>query len=128
VITQITDGLGTNVALDAIGGESGSQLLQTLTAQGVHVFYGAMSFRPLPLSPAQTIFTELKVQGFWVEHWYRQTPVADQQAVFDHLLDLLARGKILPRSGPSFGFDELTDAIKRASASDGLSGKVLLVS
>jgi NADPH:quinone reductase-like Zn-dependent oxidoreductase len=127
-VKRITGGDGVSVALDAIGGDPGAQLLQTLTAQGIHVLYGALSFQPLPLPPAQTIFDQLRVQGFWVEHWYRQTPLAVQQTVFAHVLDLLAEGKIIPRSGPSFGFDELTEALKRASASDGLSGKVLLVS
>jgi NADPH2:quinone reductase len=124
---QITDGEGASVALDAVGGESGAQLLQTLASQGVHLLYSAQSFQPLPLPPTQTIFGELKAQGFWIERWLRQTPVAKQQAVLDHLLDLIAKGEIAPRSGPSFGLDELGEALKEASSPSGVSGRVLLV-
>jgi NADPH:quinone reductase-like Zn-dependent oxidoreductase len=123
---DFTNGKGVNVALDSVGGESGGLLLQTLASRGVHLLYGALSLEPLSLPVGKPIFSELRVQGFWLDYWLRETPPADQQTVFGHLLHLMERGEIAPHVGPSFELDAVAEAIRRASAPDG-PGKVLLV-
>ena len=114
-------------ALDAVGGESGGQLLATLAPRGVHILYGALSFQPLPVPVGKPIFSELRVQGFWLDYWLRQTSAADQQSVFSHLFHLMEKGEISPQAGPSFELDQMPEAIRAASVPNGGSGKVLLV-
>ena len=74
------------------------------------------------------IFSELRVQGFWLDHWLRQATLEEQQRVFSHPTDLLAKRAIVPRAGPSFDLEDIADALARASDPVGRSGKVLLTS
>jgi NADPH:quinone reductase-like Zn-dependent oxidoreductase len=126
-VKDVTEGNGVSVALDAVGGESGGELLQTLATRGVHILYGALSFQPLPVPVGKPIFSELRVQGFWLDYWLRESSPADQQSVFGHLLQLMEKGEIAPQSGLTFELDEVAEAIRSASASGGGSAKVLLV-
>jgi NADPH:quinone reductase len=126
-VKDVTGGNGVSVALDAVGGESGGELLQTLATRGVHILYGALSFQPLPVPVGKPIFSELRVQGFWLDYWLRESSPADQQSVFGHLLQLMETREITPQSGLTFELDEVADAIRSASASGGGSAKVLLV-
>jgi NADPH:quinone reductase-like Zn-dependent oxidoreductase len=126
-VEDVTGGHGVSVALDAVGGESGAVLLQTLTTRGVHILYGALSFQSLQVPVGSPIFSELRVQGFWLDFWLRESSPADQQSVLGHLLQLMEKGEIVPQSGPTFDLDEVADAINAASAPGGGSGKVVLV-
>jgi NADPH:quinone reductase len=126
-VKDFTGGKGVSVALDAVGGASGGQLLQMLAPHGVHVLYGALSFRPLSVPVDKAIISELRVQGFWLDYWLRETPAPEQQKVFGHLFDLMEKGAIAPQTGPSFDLDDVLGAVRRASAPDGRPGKVLLV-
>jgi len=126
-VMELTDGKRVSVALDAVGGKSGSQLLQTLGPRGVHMLYGALSFQPLSMPVGTPIFSELRVQGFWLDYWLRETPAASQQAVFGHLLRLMEKGEIAPQAGPSFELADVARAVRAASAPSADSGKVLLI-
>jgi NADPH:quinone reductase len=126
-VTKFTGGRGVSVALDAVGGESGAQLLQTLASRGVHVLYGALSFQSLSVPVGTPIFSELRIQGFWLDYWLRETPPTVQQTVFGHLLQLMEKGEISPQAGPSFDLAAVNEAVRQASAPEGGTGKVLLV-
>jgi NADPH:quinone reductase len=126
-VRHITDGAGTNVALDAVGGESGGQLLASLGTRGVHILYGALSMQPFPVPVAKPIFTELRIQGFWLDYWLRETSAVEQQFVLSHLLQLMEKGEISPQTGPSFELDQVARAVRAASMPNGGSKKVLLV-
>lgn len=130
VASRVRDVTGRNrvsVALDAVGGESGGQLLATLAPRGVHILYGALSFQPLPVPAGKPIFSELRVQGFWLDYWLRETSPTDQYPVFVHLLQLMEKGEIAPQSGPSFELEEVDEAIRAASEPNPGSRKTLLV-
>jgi NADPH:quinone reductase-like Zn-dependent oxidoreductase len=93
-VAEFTGGRGVSVALDALGGESGGQLLQTLASRGMHMLYGALSFQSLPVPMGKPIFSELRVHGFWLDHWLRETPPTLRQNVFAHLLQLMEKEEI----------------------------------
>jgi NADPH:quinone reductase len=127
LVKEWTDGRGVNVALDALGGESGGELLQTVAAHGVHLLYGALSYQALPVPVGRPIFSELRIQGFWVDFWLRQTAPDKQQPVLRKLLELMAKGDIVPQIGPSYELNNFAEAMKRSAAPDGQPGKICLV-
>lgn len=73
-IKQVTDGRGASGALDAVGGEMGGQALRGLRPGGTMLIYGMLSGEPLPLHNGEMLFRGLTARGFWLTHWFQQTP------------------------------------------------------
>lgn len=51
------------LALNGIGGTSGTELLKTLCEKGVHVTYGGMSLKPVAVPTASLIFRDIFIRG-----------------------------------------------------------------
>lgn len=61
--------LDARVALDAVGGDMIERLLTALPRRGHVVIYGALAAEPARLQPADVIFADKVVEGFYVPTW-----------------------------------------------------------
>src|SRR5882757_4569572 len=58
------------LAVDGVADTSTTGLLGCLADKGVHVFYSAISGKPL-VAPAQPlIFRDISIRGFWLANWF----------------------------------------------------------
>jgi NADPH:quinone reductase-like Zn-dependent oxidoreductase len=111
--------------VDAVGGKSSGDLLSLVGENGVLASFGAMSGEPMQISPADLIFKQVTVKGFWFSKVAGTLAPADMGRMVGELVQLAASRKL--RLDVEGIFD-LADAKKAAAASavPGRKGKVLL--
>jgi NADPH:quinone reductase-like Zn-dependent oxidoreductase len=110
------------LAVDGVADISTTGLLDCLTDKGVHVFYSAMSRKPLIAAAQPLIFRDISIRGFWLANWFK-TATADQiTEMYDRLTPLVASGAISSPIAGTYNFGQIAEAVAVASKS---RGKVL---
>jgi NADPH:quinone reductase-like Zn-dependent oxidoreductase len=124
-VRELTGGRGVKGALEAVGGETGAIALHCLRPGGSMLVYGMLGGEPLPLHNGEMLFRGLAVRGFWLVHWFRQTPPPHVAATLGTLMQLMANGHLLPPVEATYDLAEFRAAVAHASR-PGRQGKVLL--
>ncbi len=125
LVDEITQGEGVRWAIDAVSGQTGSDVSRTLAIGGVMLVYGVLSFAPITLDPSQLLFKASTVRGFWLSRWFQQTPREHQRSTMATVMNLMASGKIVPPVDSEYDLADFKEAVHRAQ-SPGLRGKILL--
>jgi NADPH:quinone reductase-like Zn-dependent oxidoreductase len=125
-VRQITGGKGVRHALDSVGGESGSRLVQALGSEGTMLIYGAISRGPLTIEPGVMLFRGTSVRGWWLSRWMRHSTADQRAALFGALIPLISRGVLHAPVAAEFDLGEVAEAVRMAEGSE-RNGKVLLV-
>src|SRR6202011_3390413 len=68
-VLQITGGVGAPFALDAVGGATGTSLLQSLSPGGRMLVYGTLASEPIQIDPRVLMVGQKRVEGFWLSQW-----------------------------------------------------------
>jgi NADPH:quinone reductase-like Zn-dependent oxidoreductase len=110
------------LALDGVGDTSTTNLMSCLAEGGLLVSYGRTSGKPMLVQPPSLIFRKQTVRGFWLRYWYQSAKPDDITAMFDRLAPLVAAGKISTPVAATYNFDQVGEAITKATQS---GGKVL---
>ena len=109
--------------IDSLGGDGPAQLAEVMADGGTITNFGAMTGRPLRISPALLLFRQMTVKGFWAAK--PKTPVAEIARMIGELVADAANGKLtLPVDG-IYPLEEIAAAVK-ASGEPGRKGKVVL--
>jgi mitochondrial enoyl-[acyl-carrier protein] reductase / trans-2-enoyl-CoA reductase len=123
-ISAATGGAAISLALNAVGGESASELAKALAPCGTLVTYGAMGRKPLRISNALLIFQDLRCRGFWISQWYRNASAEAKNEMFAEIFDLAKRGILHAPVEKIYPFSEYAAALAHA-ASPSRPGKIL---
>lgn len=124
-ITEATRGAQINLALDAIGGPLIGLLVQALGMGGTLVSYSQVIQEPAAISPADLIFKQITLSGFWLSQWFAKASDADKQALFATLVPLVVSGQLTLAVDSTYPLEKLTDAVSR-SMGGRRNGKVML--
>lgn len=124
-VYRITAGQGVQHALDCVGGNLASELLQCLGLTGHLVVYGTLSGKPMQIPGRDLMMPLTRISGFFLSNWLAlQSPLK--------LLGVLRAVKKLTREGifqaevtEVFGLERVVEAVTAAGVS-GRTGKVLL--
>jgi len=109
--------------IDSLGGDGPAQLAEVMADGGTITNFGAMTGRPLRITPALLLFRQMTVKGFWAAK--PKTPVAEIARMIGELVADAANGKLtLPVDG-IYPLEEIAAAVK-ASGEPGRQGKVVL--
>lgn len=110
--------------LDPIGGDAVDWLTAWLGFGATVVSYGAMSRAPLVLSVPSLIFGDVRVRGFWLNHWLENSSADEISAAYTRLAALVADGTLHAPVAATYPLDQYRDALAHAAES-GRDGKVL---
>ena len=113
-------------ALDAVGGETGGAVAQSLGRNGLMLIYGLLSMQPMPLDSGRMIFQSSTIRGFWLSDWLRNAPFEQSQALFGAALQAMANGQLTPPVEAEYDLADFVAAVEHAER-PGRSGKVLFV-
>jgi NADPH:quinone reductase-like Zn-dependent oxidoreductase len=113
-VLEATGGARPLLALNAVGGDSGSALLRLLAPGGVLVTYGGMSRRSLKVSTSQLVFDDLHLRGFWLSRWLEETPPEQVRADLDWLAGEVAAGRLVQAVDSRYPLEAFPAAIRRA--------------
>lgn len=114
------------LALDAVGGDTYTRLMNSLGYGGTIVAYGMLSGKPATLNTGMTIFKDIRNRGFWLQKWYENATLEEKQAAFGKIIPLIATGVLKADVDSRFTVDNIKAAVTRAGEG-GRNGKVLIV-
>lgn len=112
-------------AIDSVGGRASGALLALLGEGGVLVSFGALTGEPMQLSPADLIFKQAIVKGFWGSKASQALSAEERRRLVGELLQRALAGELRL---PVDAVHDLADIGQAAAASlrPGRPGKVLL--
>ena len=124
-VKALTDGKGIDYIFDAVGGELGAQVLDTLAFGGTMMVFGLLSLQPIPLNSGLLIFKDLKIKGFWLTTWMASLSTEEKIEVTKTVLGGLMQSALKADVEKTYSLDEVAAATKHAD-SPGRTGKILL--
>src|SRR3981189_3109457 len=95
------------LAVDGVADTSPTGLLDCLTDKGVHVFYSAMSRKPLIAAAQPLIFRDISIRGFWLANWFKTATPNKITEMYERLTPLVASGAISSPSAGTYGFGQI---------------------
>jgi len=119
----ITGGAPVIRAVDSLGGDGAVQVLGVASDGAQLVSFGAMTGRPLKISPSDLLFRGITVKGFWGA----KPPVAPERigVLLGELIADAAAGKLKLEIEKAYSIDEVAEAA-RASGEPGRKGKIAI--
>lgn len=124
-VRAITGGAPIIRAIDSIAGEAADHIMETLGQNGVLISFGAMSGKPLVISPANLLFKTATVKGFWGAKRAEQTSPAELGRMIGELVKLAATGTLKLDIEAAYDLSAAREAAN-ASAVPGRKGKIAL--
>lgn len=110
--------------LDGVAGDVLTDLVPWMERGATLVSYGGMSGGMVSLRPADLIFRDIRVRGFWQKHWIDTAPRPQVVASYARLSALTARGALQAPVAATYPLDQHEAALAHA-ATAGRPGKVL---
>jgi NADPH:quinone reductase-like Zn-dependent oxidoreductase len=124
-VREVTHGEGVRYAIDAVGGETGTAVVQSLGAGGRLLVYGTLSGQPISLDSRTLMVGRKSVEGFWLSEWVRGRKVLAMLRLFRSIKSLMQAGVLTSEVGATFALADIQKAVVQA-AQPGRAGKVLL--
>jgi NADPH:quinone reductase-like Zn-dependent oxidoreductase len=124
-VAEVTGGNGVPYAIDAVGGATGSEVVEVLARGGRLVVYGTLAGEPLSVDPRALMVWNKRIEGFWLSEWVRDQKPWTMLWLFRQIDKLLRAGVLASEVGKSFPLTEIHAAVHQAAA-PGRQGKVLL--
>ncbi|EFA76940.1 trans-2-enoyl-CoA reductase [Heterostelium album PN500] len=101
------------LALNAVGGDSATELARVLGDNGHLVTYGGMSRRPVTIPTSHLVFRNITSHGFWLTKWLETHSQQERQAMFDTVFSLI-RNKQLKLWLEKHKFSDFQGALARS--------------
>ncbi len=113
-----------SLLIDGVAGDAVTDLVPWLAQGSTLVSYGGMSGGPVAVSPADLIFRDIRVRGFWQKHWLDTAPPEEIVASYARLGGLVADGTLQTPVAATYPLEQSQAALAHASQT-GRAGKVL---
>lgn len=113
------------LAIDAVGGSATQRLARCVSDGGTVVNYGLLSGEPCMVDGRDTVFRDVRLQGFWLRKWFVDTPPAQIAAVYHELAAKVADGTLAVEVEAVYPIRRIKEAVAHA-ARGGRSGKILV--
>jgi NADPH:quinone reductase-like Zn-dependent oxidoreductase len=112
-------------ALDPVGGQTGTEVFNSLGPRARMICYGSLSDEPIRVDSRRMISADRVLRGFWLGHWMRRQSIPKSLKLFRQVASLIRLGVLATDVGPSYPLDRVAEAARQAEAV-GRRGKVLL--
>jgi NADPH:quinone reductase-like Zn-dependent oxidoreductase len=124
-VQALTEGQGVPYAIDAVGGDTGTEALRCLGRHGRLLLYGTLAGEPIRIDPRVLLVGQKRVEGFWLSEWVRDQGVIKLLLLFRKIGKLMREGVLTTQVGSTFPLEQVRDAVRLAGTT-GRQGKVLL--
>tara|TARA_Y100001951_G_C11297227_1_gene276536 strand:+ start:7444 stop:8433 length:990 start_codon:yes stop_codon:yes gene_type:complete len=113
-VMSITDGKGTRMALDPVGGAYAGQIFKVLGMQGIFFQYGALDTQDIPVPVMDVLGKHLTLRGYELFEITGNPEKLEQAKSFVNAG--LASGKLQPVIDRTFAFEEIAEAHRHMEA------------
>lgn len=125
-VREATGGADIHLGIDAVGGAATDRIANCVAEGGVVVNYGMMSGEPCQVSPANIVFRDIALKGFWLARWFKNASREAQQKLYYDITKQIATGKLRANIAAEYDVSEIKQAVA-AAASGERDGKILIV-
>jgi NADPH:quinone reductase-like Zn-dependent oxidoreductase len=112
-------------AIDPVGGQTGTAIMDSLGERGRLLLYGTLSGEPIAVDPRGLIARRLTIEGFWLGHWMRERSIPTTLLLFREIASLLRTGVLTSEIGNVYALNRISEAMETA-AMVARHGKILL--
>ena len=116
-----------SLALNAVGGDSATRLMDVLAEKGRLVTYGAMSKQGVKVPNKFLLFKGIELHGFWLTRWLREAPAEEIAAAYGQLAGWMEDGRLRMAVEAVYPLENAREAIARARG-EKRDGKILFTS
>jgi NADPH:quinone reductase-like Zn-dependent oxidoreductase len=124
-VRKIVGNDGVRYAIDPVGGQTGTEVFNSLGADGRLLLYGTLSAEPIKIDPRLMISGRRVVEGFWLGHWMPKQSIFGALRLFREIAALIRAGVLESEIGRTISLNEVAAAAEHAEVI-GRQGKVLL--
>ena len=124
-VADVVGPSGLTYSVDAVGGSTGSAVIQSLGAGGRMLAFGTLSGQPLQFSPRTLMTVGSQVQGFWLGNFMLQQGLLFKLGLVRRLTHLIQSGVLSSEIATSYRLDLIKEAVRSAEDSSH-TGKTLL--
>jgi NADPH:quinone reductase-like Zn-dependent oxidoreductase len=124
-VQQITGGKGATVAIDAVGGDTGTQMAQALGVNGKQIAYGVLSPEPVQIPNGLLVYKNISMSGFGIRGLLESLSAKEKQEMTAALIDLLVSSDFKMDISESYTINQFKTAFQ-SYASGSANGKIIL--
>ena len=124
-VSRLTKGQGVSHALDCVGGQVGSELVQCLGLDGTLLCYGTLSPDPITLPSRYIMMPVARAQGFFLPNWMAQQNILTLLKTIRSVKKLSAQGHFDVPVSDIVTIDDIQAGLQ-AATTPGRSGKILI--
>lgn len=124
-IPAAVDNAPIRLAFDAVAGSATRALANVVAPGATVVIYGILSGGKSDLDATDIVFRDVRLRGFWLTQWFRQTPHEEKRQLYERLAGLMRDGTIDIPIEATYPMKQVKAALAHA-ARPGRAGKVLL--
>lgn len=124
-VVEATHGAPIRLAIDAVAGEGTGRLAACVAEGGTVVNYGLLSGRPCETDPADILFRDVSLRGFWYSKWRSRATPGMVRSLYARLVEMQNAGSLRVPVEAAYPVDRLAEALEHA-AREGRLGKVVL--
>ena len=126
-VRGITGPQGVRYAVDAVVGETGTQMFKALHEEGRMLVYGSLTGEPIRVGddPRYILAGRRILEVFWLGYWLARLETQARRQLTDAIAGLMRDGILETTPGRRYSLDEISAAVTQAE-SVGKQGKVLL--
>jgi trans-2-enoyl-CoA reductase len=124
-VAEATGGALPRLGIDAVAGEATRRMARTLGEGGTIVNYGLLSGEPCTIDPADVVFRDVALRGFWLARWFARAPLERQHSLYRRLAGAIADGTLHVEVEAVYPLERIREALAHA-ARPSRGGKVLL--
>jgi NADPH:quinone reductase-like Zn-dependent oxidoreductase len=125
-VRKATDDAMAKLGLDAVGGDATQQLSDCMADHGTIVSYGLLSGQPCKLSPADVVFRDISLRGFWFSRWQQTASPKEKHDLFARVCRYADEGVIHVPVAATYDIRDAREALRHA-ATPGKGGKILIL-
>ena len=123
-VREWTEGHGVKHAIDAVGGETASNVIRCLAHKGKLLLYGTLSGEPLSFDPRALMVGQAAVEGFWLSEWVKDQGVLTMLNLFGKIRSMMNAG-VIATDVQEIPLENIAEAV-RQSEEVGKTKKVLI--
>jgi NADPH:quinone reductase-like Zn-dependent oxidoreductase len=124
-VRTITNGNGVPFAIDAVGGATGTAVLQSLGKNGRMLLYGTLADEPIQIDSRVLLVGQKKVEGFWLSEWMPSQGILTKLRLLRRIGKLFRAGVVTSEIGATFALADIKAAVTHAQTT-ARQGKVFI--
>jgi NADPH:quinone reductase-like Zn-dependent oxidoreductase len=123
-VQQITGGKGVKVALDAVGGKTGTDILKCLQPGGKLIIYSRLSADPVTFYNSDVLYKNLTIASFGLRAYLDSKRTEQKQEVIQSLIKIIGAPEFKMEVAAIYPLEDYQEAIKTVTEAK-QEGKVL---